>query len=166
MALVFLVNAKAHCAHPSSSILFQQTGENTAGKSTTFTALYFRLAKANYMKLMALGGYLRNYIIVVVKSAMVCTIALSGTALRGQWERCSPTLWPLRCSRASCCRAKGWNATRAAKLGQAAEYGQLRSKLSASCDDLKHTGIFLSYFLNKQLCPSRQKEAFNWRVFV
>lgn len=153
-----------------SVFYFSRPGKTPQVKAEHFKSRYFCLAKANYVNLMTPGSYLRNYITVVVKSATLCTAVVSCIIFRGQrGEWGSPTLWPLHCLRVSFCRERGQNTTRVAKkLGKADEYWQLRSRLAASYDDLKHTKILSYFFLNKQLCLSRQKEAqtFNWRILA
>lgn len=74
VALLFLINTKAHSAHQSFSILLQQSKKNTAGNAELLKFCYFCLAKANYMKLRTLASYLKLYYHGnKISSALYCT---------------------------------------------------------------------------------------------
>lgn len=142
-----------------SVLYFNQPGKTPQVKAELSKSCYIRLAKANYMKLMTLGSYLRNYIIVVVKSAMLCTAVISCTIFRGQWvEWGSPTLWPLHCLSELLQRKRVEHGKSSKTLGKADEYWQLRSRLSASYNDLKHIKIFWVIFFLTSNCAWADKK--------
>lgn len=61
------------------------------------------------MKLRTLASYLRNCIIMVIKSALLCTAGISCSISRGPWvEWGLPTLWPLHCLRGRFYTEKEW----------------------------------------------------------
>lgn len=150
MALLFLINTKAHSAHQSFSILLQQSKKNTAGNAELFKFCYFCLGKANYMKLRTLASYLRNWIIMVIKSALLCTAVISCRISRGPWvEWGSPALTSALTERETSQR-KGVDATRVQKiLVKPNENWPLRRRLLASYD---------LYFSQLAIVPEHKKK--------